>query len=202
MFNSINNKIKKRIEEMPMGSVFSLADFADLADPKTVSKTLTRLAESKLLEKTMRGIFHKPLEGNLLPTPHDVAKALARGNSWLLVPSGETALHLIGAGKGEPKIWTYVTDGTNREYEYGNYVIRFRHASGKFMKSMSEKTALLVQVIKEWGPHMPIEEMRQKLLSHFHKSEYLNIISESRNTTSWISEKIKLMFGKTDGSAE
>ena len=44
MFNSIYNKIRERVEAMPYGAVFSLADFEDLGDSKTVSKYLIKMS--------------------------------------------------------------------------------------------------------------------------------------------------------------
>lgn len=196
MWNSIYSKIKKRIEGLPDGSVIAIADFADLAEPKTVSKDLTRLSEAGVIGKLMRGIFIKGNEDGAEPNPDEVAKALARNNSWQLVPSGETALHIIGAAEEEPDEWTYVTDGTNRQYRYGKYVINFRHASGKFLKSMSDKTALLVQVIKAWGQKPMTQEFVSKIMSFFSKADFSKIVAESRNTTNWIWNVIKSLFAK------
>ena len=202
MWNSIYSKIKKRIADLPDDAVFTVSDFSDLAEPKTVSKSLTRMEKSNFVSKIMRGIFKKKTPDAREAHPDAVARALARSNCWQLVPCGKTAMHLIGATADAPEVWTYVTDGTNRQYRYGNIVIRFKHASGKFMKSMSEKSALLVQVIKAWGQKPLTREMTDKILSFFHKSEYQRIMDETRNTTVWIFKTVCSLFGKKDKKTE
>lgn len=193
MWNSIYSKIKKRIADLPDDAVFTVSDFSDLAEPKTVSKSLTRMEDRNYVTKIMRGIFCKNAAA---AQPDTVARALARSNCWQLVPCGSTAMHLIGATEEAPEVWTYVTDGTNREYKYGNIIIRFKHASGKFLKSMSDKSALLVQVLKAWGQKPLTRELTDKILSYFHKSEYQRIIEETRNTTVWVFKAVCSLFGK------
>ena len=60
MSKSIHGKIREKISDMPEGSVFVLSDFSDIADSKTVSKTLTRLCSAGIIDKVMRGVFWKP----------------------------------------------------------------------------------------------------------------------------------------------
>jgi len=208
---------------MPDGSVFVISDFSDLADQKTVSKTLTRLCKSGLAGKVMRGVFWKAgkiteddikldfdeedenIEVDVIdepaefiegegPDPDKVARALARSYLWKLVPSGDTAKHLIGIDSNAPAIWTYITDGAYRVYKYGNTIISFQHASSKFISSMSEKTALLVQVMKCYGKDAMPAGVLEKIKSFYKNSDKAAIISESKNTTSWIASSIRRLF--------
>ena len=195
MFNSIYSKIRERVDRMPYGAVFSLADFEDLGDSKTVSKYLIKMSEKGTVSKVTRGIFAKLPESEEA-SPDDVARALARSNSWTLVPSGDTAMHLIGASEKKPSVWTYITDGTSRVYELKNCVINFTHASGRFISNMSEKTALVVQVIKAYGKKPMNSDLAKKIRSYFVHAEYERVVEESRGTTVWISEIIRTLFAK------
>ncbi len=234
MSKTIHAKIKDRIGELPEGSVFVLSDFSDLADPKTVSKTLTRLCQGGGVAKVMRGVFWKPFafssedDDRILrdlsdeyssdvevefvgagadlpsgaggapatpvktgPDPDSVARALARNNLWQIVPSGDTARHLIGIAPDAPAVWTYITDGAYRTYSYGDTVISFQHASSKFMSQMSEKTAVVIQVIKTYGKDRIPDWLGEKLRQVFRVSDWPVIISESRHTTAWIAAAVR-----------
>lgn len=192
MFNSIHKKITERIAGLPDGAVFVPTDFSDVAIPSTASKTLLRLNGSGVVRKLMRGVFWK---GSLdEPSPHDVARALARANFWQTAPCGDTALHMFGAAQIKPKVWTYITDGTYRRYRYGQTIIEFRHASGKFLTHMSEKTAMLVQVIKALGREAVNDDCLKKLASKFEKEEIASILNECENTTDWIKSAIRRML--------
>lgn len=198
MKNSRQKQIEQQIEMAFPGSVFVLSDFTDIASPKTVSKVLTRLSDAKHIERTMRGVFWKP--DGITPEPHpdDVARALARGNIWRVAPCGETALHMAGLMPETPKEWTYVTDGTYRRYCFNGHVISFRHASAKTFGSMSEKTVLLVQVLRAYGEKKISEDLLDKLRTRFKPEETKRILEETRHTTAWISKTIRTMFRKKE----
>ena len=83
--------IRNRIEIAKTGSVFILSDFSDLADPEAVRKAITRLENDGTLTRVMRGVYYKPkhsevLGENVVPSPDDVAHALARNYGWTIVP--------------------------------------------------------------------------------------------------------------------
>lgn len=185
---------------MPLGSVFVIFDFSDLADPKTVSKTMTRLLEAGVIERVMRGVFWKPDPSVPSPYPDHVAHAIARENVWQLVPCGDTALHIVGLSEDTPNVWTYVTDGTYRSYSYDGKMICFLHSSGKAFRAMSEKTALLVQVIKACGPKMHLtDDYTAKIKAFFCKpDEQKQILKESRHAAEWIEKVIRTIFGKKE----
>ena len=190
-----NEAIRTRIAGMPAGSVFVLSDFSDVAGIKTVSKTLTRLCGAGLVEKLSRGVFWKPV-GSGEPFPDNVAQALARCNCWTAVPSGDTAKHIAGIEKEAPGNWTYITDGTNRVYDFGGFVITFKHASSRFFGAMSSGTALLVQVIKALGKEALPEAVVNQLYRFFASADPKKLIDESRRTTAWIYASIKKLFAK------
>jgi len=187
--------IRARIEDSPAGAVFSLADFADAAEPKTVSKTLGRLARAKVVEKIARGLVWKPLPGAGGPSPDEVARALARANSWASVPVGETAKHIVGLESNEPEVWTYLTEGSNRVYKFDGFVISFKHASARFLRGISYRTALLIQVVRAYGKDMMSSDVMTYLVGYFGR-DFRTIVEESRKTTVWIYRAIADMFRK------
>ena len=198
MFGSIRKKIEKIIDGLPDGAVFVPTDFSDVAAPATASKTLVRLHSSGSVGKLMRGVFWKGR--NREPAPDEVARALARSNNWQAAPCGDTALHVAGFSISIPQVWTYITDGTYRVYKYGKTVIEFRHASGKFLAKMSDKTATLIQVIKAFGKEKMTDEFLRNIASKFKKEEILQFFSESCNTTDWIHSAIGRMLTLKEGA--
>ena len=198
LWHSKHKQIEQRISDMTPGSVFVIYDFSDLAEPKTVSKTLARLLEAGTVEKVMRGVFWKPDHTVSSPHPDDVAHAIARENVWRLVPCGDTALHLMGIEEQHPSVWTYVTDGNYRSYSYDGKIISFLHSSGKTFSAVSEKTALLVQVIKACGQEKLSEEHRKKILSFFKPDEIRQILRECRSAPEWVAKVIRGLFSKKE----
>ena len=186
MKNSLFGQLEKTVQEMPSGTVMAVSDFYALANPKTVSKMLNRLAEKGRIEKVLRSIFWKPDGVLAAPEPNEVAKALARENNWELVPSGETALHLMGVSPDRPKVWTYITNGTYRSYLYRDIRISFLHTKYQLGGVMSEKTRLLVQCIRAYGPGKITEETLRHLLRCCGEMNWTRIREECRSVSSRI----------------
>ena len=185
MKRSYYRQLETRVRDLPLGAVFAVSDFSDIASPKTVSKMLTRLAEKGTAEKLMRGIFWKPDGVRMKPSPNDVAEALARENSWDVAPSGDTALYLAGLSADEPGEWTYVTNGTYRSYRYQNARIRFTHTKAVAEK-MSARSRLLVQCIKAFGRERLTEETQHRLVTAFRDLNWMRVREETRHAAAWI----------------
>ena len=180
---------------LPAGSVIAISDFTDIASPKTVSKMLTRLAEDGQIEKVMRSVFWKPDGKHLDPAPNDVANALARENNWFLAPSGDTALHIMGLEEDVPAVWTYVTNGTYRNYKYGTTEISFTHTNWTFFNDMSEKTKLLVQCMKAYGKEHLSEEKIMALFKKCQNWEWRKVVEETKNATNWVTKMVLKLCG-------
>ena len=198
MWYSCQKRLESKIHAMPSGSVFGIADFEEIATPKTVSKMLARLEGENGIERVLRGIYWKPDGVHTSPVPDRVAKALARENTWQLVPCGKTALHLFGLEEKSPEEWTYVTDGTYRSYSYDGKKISFLHTTGKILSTMSAKTALLVQVLKAYGRERVTDEVMTRIASFLNFEEAKRIWEESRYTTEWIAQAIFRIFQKKE----
>lgn len=194
LLGSCHRKIRQRIEAMPQGEVFAIPDFEDIASAKTISKTLTRLSDESIIRRVTRGVFWKPNGNGELPHPDKIAHALARSNTWRVAPSGDTALHLFGLRKDRPGVWTYITDGTCRDYEVGGTKIIFQHASGKALGTMSEKAAMLVQVFKAYGKFRLSDDTLRKIRKKLNPSEFQPLLEETKNSPAWISTAIQNML--------
>ncbi len=115
------NEIRNRIKAEKYGSVFVATDFADITENVKIGVCLSRLEEEKTLLRIMRGVYYKPEYSSLLgeyiaPAPDAVAHAIARNFGWTIVPCGDTALNLLGLSTQVPAVWSYVSDGTYKEW--------------------------------------------------------------------------------------
>lgn len=194
MFQSKHKIIENNIISMNDGEVVTVSDFKHIAMPQTVSKVMTRLCDKHLVSKICRGIFWKSSKKDDVPDLNLVAKALARENAWSVVPCGDTALYLFGLTDKKPKVWTYASNGAYKTYKLYGQKIRFKHTTGKVMNSMSERTMMLIQVLKAYGKELVSDELLAKLGQHYKKEEASVIVAETRNTTRWISNAVKRMF--------
>lgn len=194
--SSSANIIKTRIMNSPDGSVFTTVDFADVIENSRVGVILSRLEEDGVIRRVMRGIYDKPVYNDFLkeyiaPSPSLVAEALARNFGWTIVPCGDTALNILGLSTQVPAAWSYVSDGTYKEYTYDNTTIKFKRTTNKEISKLSYKTALIVQALKALGKDNIDDTIINKLKNDLTDEEKTAALLEAKAATSWIYEYIK-----------
>ena len=190
------NQIRGNIERAEAGSVFVSTDFTDITDKKTVNMGLIRLADEGLIKKILFGVYYKPEFSELLgeavaPSPNKVAHALARNFGWTIVPCGDTALNILGLSTQVPAAWSYVSDGTYKEYTYDNTTIKFKRTTNKEISRLSYKTALVIQALKALGKDNIDDTIIIKLKNDLTDEEKTTALLEAKAATSWIYEYIK-----------
>ena len=189
-------QISDRIKASEGGTVFVASDFRDLANSGSISKTLSRLEADGLVRRVIWGVYEYPkfsafLKEDVATSPHKVALALARKHSWVIVPNGNTALNQLGLCTQVPAVWTYVSDGTNKEYPIDNTVIRFNKTAKKDISKLSYKSALLVQAIKAIGKDRLDDSHMRKIAKLMTDDEKAAILAEGQYMTAWVYEAVK-----------
>ena len=204
IFNEVNdvkrpiflNEIKQKILSAENGTVFVAVDFVDLADKTTVSVCLTRLESENIIQRILRGVYYKAeynefLQEYVVPNPDKVAHALARNFGWTIVPCGDTALNILGLSTQVPAAWSYVSDGTYKEYTYDNTTIKFKRTTNKEISKLSYNTALVVQALKALGKDNIDDAIINKLKNDLTDEEKATALLEAKAATSWVYEYIK-----------
>ena len=163
---------------------------------ETAKKAIVKLAKNKKIRHVIRGVYDNPSFSSLLqeytaPKPNEIAQALARNNNWNITVSGDAALNMLGLSTQVPANWCYISSGPYKKYEMGKVSIEFKHRADKSISGMSEKTAMLIQVIKSIGKGKISPSTIQIISSRFTAEEKKTILTESRKTTVWVFEVIK-----------
>lgn len=190
------SQIEDRIRNSPKGTIFVTSDFKDLASSDAASKALLRLEKAGLIRRILFGVYEYPEYNEFLgeyvePSPDMVAHALARKFGWTIVPCGDTALNMLGLSTQVPAVWLYVSDGTYKEYTYGNTVIRFKRTTNKEISKISYKTALVIQALKALGKENITDEIINQIASVTTGKEKTAMFAEAKYATSWIYDVIK-----------
>ena len=194
------NQIEERIRNSPKITIFLTSDFTDLASSDAANKALLRLEEAGLIRRILFGVYEYPAYNEFLneyvePSPDKVAHALARKFGWTIVPCGDTALNMLGLSTQVPSIWLYVSDGTYKEYAYGNTVIKFQRTTNKKISKISYKTALVIQALKALGKENITSEIINKIASTTTEEQNITMFSEAKYATAWIYGIIKEICG-------
>ena len=200
MTNSIYTEIKKRIELAEFGTVFLTSDFTDLATTTTVRKCLGRQVEEKNIRRIIDGVYEKPVYSNLLKeyvpaNPEKVAYAIARGFHWTIAPCGDVALNKLGLSTQVPVVWSYISDGPYKTYEWNSTKLEFKHRTNKEITGLSHMTSLVIQALKTLGKKNVTPEVIQTLSTKLSLSEKQTCLKEATESTDWVYDTIRQICG-------
>ena len=200
MDNGYMQKIRARILAAEDGAVFVAPDFADIADTATIRQGLKRLSQSGVIRRIIRGVYEKPKYSKLLDEyvaadPDAVAKALARSYHWTIAPCGNTALNLLGLSTQVTAVWSYISDGPYKTYEWNSTKLEFKHRTNKEITGLSYMTSLVIQALKTLGRTNVTPEIIQKLSKKLSEDEKQACLKEATESTDWVYDTIRKMCG-------
>jgi len=189
--------IRNKINSFQNNYVFISKDFISDVDYETVRKTLSRLCEKSEIKKISRGYYYKPIYLSIIndyskPNIDSYAKAIARNMNWKIFPTGNTALNEFGLSTQVPSNYSYISSGRTISYEVDKIVILFTHRSSR-ETDFSYITGTVIQALKAIGQDSITDEIINKISSRLLKEEKELILLESKNSSAWIYETIKLI---------
>lgn len=154
MKGDIKSAILKRIEESPENSIFFLSDFNDIGAIESVRKIFLQARHIGLLIHLAHGIYVKPKKSKfgIIPPPLElIAYEIAERDHVKIIPSGYTAVNLLGLSTQIPMSLSYLTTGSTREVKIGSRSIKFKHAAPKNFAAEGMTIPLVIQALKELG---------------------------------------------------
>ena len=145
-----NITLRERIEALPEDTVPFRSDFPEYHS-EFVGGTLAGLTQEGLLVKLAQGIYAKPRRsrfGFVLPSVDKIAQAIAARDNAEVLPSGMTALNVLGLSTQVPMKYSYLTTGSERTIKLENQEIRLKRGVPKNFCYKTKLIALLVQALK------------------------------------------------------
>ena len=196
MAGDTTKRILQRIYGHGRGWVLIPKDFLDIASCTAVRQSLSRLKRLGTIRRLMQGVYDYPSFSSLLnapssPDPGGIARAIARANGWTILPTGDTALNLLGLSTQVPAQYQYFSDGPSRRYTWQGGMLVFKHRTNKETTILSPRTALLVQALKCLGESGIDSKSMVTLQKKFSPQELNLALKEARYATSWVYKVIK-----------
>lgn len=201
MANGYSRQIQERISNAAEGTVFVSSDFADIADTETIRRNLNRLTQAGMVRRILKGIYEKPEYSEMLKEyvaadPDAVAKALARSYHWTIAPCGNTALNLLGLSTQVTAVWSYISDGPYKIYEWNSTRLEFKHRTNKEITGLSYMTILVIQALKTLGKMNVTSKTVQALQSRLSEEDKVAMLKEAAQSTDWVYNTIRQIAGE------
>ena len=194
--------VARFIDSKEEGSVFAICDIPKDTTPDSMKTQLSVACSKGVIVRLMRGIYHKPKYNELIDRmipfdPDDAARAIARNNSWHIIPEGNACMNLIGISTQVPAHPFYYSDGPYKMYDIDGTVIEFRHKSPKNMPR-SEKLGIVVHGMKAKGKENITSDDIQRISDYIKSNDVRIDPEELDNMIGWIRESLKEII---DGQA-
>lgn len=200
MANGYMSGIRERVLSAEDGTVFVTSDFADIADTNTIRQSIYRLVNDGTLRRILQGVYEKPkysklLEEYVAADPDAVAKALARSYHWTIAPCGNTALNLLGLSTQVTAVWSYISDGPYKTYEWNSTKLEFKHRTNKEITGLSYITSLVIQALKTLGRSNVTSDIIKTLSEKLSDDEKQACLKEASESTDWVYDTIRKICG-------
>lgn len=177
---------------------FSCYDFVEFASYKTISKCLERMDDKGEIRRIIQGIYcfngyDEVLKLPILPSVNDVAICIARKHGWVICPSGNLALNLLGLSTQVPANYTYLSNGPYKEYLIYDIKVTFKRRMNREVSDYSYKTSLLIQCIKFLGKDNIDNKVISTLKEKLTDSDKANALKETSKVQAWVRDIIVLI---------
>ena len=192
-----SSTLRQRIEAMPEDSILFRSDFPEY-HAEFVGATLSELTSEGILVKLAQGIYAKPRMsrfGVVLPSVDKVVKAIATRDNAQVLPSGTTALNMLGLSTQVPMNYTYLTTGSERTVELANCIVTLKRGVPKNFCYETHLVALLVQALRALRQENVSNEELQTISSLIYKEQDKeSLMRDVDKMPAWMKRIIKPML--------
>jgi hypothetical protein len=194
MEDNISKIIRARISRIETGKLFTISDFADLNNDGLVTRTLSRLQNEGVIVRVATGIYMIPKTtkfGILYPTIDQIANKIAERDKAQIMPTGDTALNILGLSTQVPMNAVYITNGAKRKVKVGERNIIFKNVIQKNFQFKGKLLPLIIIALKELGEKQVTEEIRikiAKLVAESNADERTTMMHDLYLSPVWIKE--------------
>lgn len=190
----LSKVIRERIVQGGENKIYIIPDFADLNNDALVTRVLSRLEKEGLLIRLSQGVYLYPSRnrfGVCKPAIDVIAKAIAEKDQADIIPSGLTALNLLGLSTQVSMNAVYLTNGTPRIISVGNRKITFKKATPRYFAYKTKLLPLVVAALKEIGEKNMDDDIIAKVKNILCKEDSKLLQQDLLIVPQWIRKTLK-----------
>ena len=195
MPESIENKVLHRIIGKKKGWVFAPTHFLDLGNRAAIDQALSRLVRSGDIRRLARGLYDYPRKhpdfGDVPPSVDRIAAALAEKDNLKIQPSGAYAANLLGLSDQVPARVVFLTDGSSRMVQIGNWNIKLKKTTPKNMATAGRVSGLVIQALRYMKQENIDDMIINKLKRRLSVEDKKQLVSDLRYAPAWIEKVVR-----------
>jgi len=200
MSESIENKMLHRIAGKKKGWVFAPTHFLDLGNRAAIDQALSRLVRSGDIRRLTRGLYDYPRKhqafGDVPPGVDRIAAALAEKDNLKIQPSGAYAANLLGLSNQVPAKVVFLTDGSSRMVQVGNWRIKLKKTTPKNMATAGRMSGLVIQALRYMKQENIDDRIIKKLKGKLSDEDKKQLMSDLRFAPAWVEKVVRRLQGE------
>ena len=102
---------------------------------------------------------------------------------------------MLGLSTQVTAVWSYISDGPYKTYEWNATKIEFKHRTNKEITGLSYMTALVIQALKTFGKSNVTQEVVETLSSKLSDTDKAALLKEGSESTDWVYDTIRQICG-------
>jgi len=190
-YGTLHRNVLRRIREKRLEGAFTPSDLADLGDPRSVGKLLTRLVQSGKIHRVRRGVYElrrpHPLLGTVGAISDAIVAAVARRDGLKLLPPGAHAANALGLSTQVAARYTYGVAGRSRSaQEIGVRSVAFRKRSPRTMMMAGRASGWVAEALRNIGRVHITHERLRPLRSRLAAKDKRELIEDLRYAPAWM----------------
>lgn len=190
-YGSLHGSIQRRIRGKGSDWAFTPGDMADLGEPRSVGKVLTRLVRAGTIRRVRRGIYEVPHEHPLIGTvgagADAVVAAIARRDGLKLLTSGAHAANLLGLSTQVAAKSVYGVQGRSRNSQgIGRVAVEFKRRSSRTMMMAGRASGWVAEALRNLGRTHITNELLRPLRARMGAKDKKQLREDLRYAPAWM----------------
>lgn len=188
-------QVRNKIDRCKRGTMFFANSFPGVTE-KYANNVLGELVNEGVILRVAQGVYVKPVIGRfgiVKPQVSDVVKAIAKRNKESILPSGVTALNMLGLSEQVPAKITYVTSGSARTITIDGKAVKFTTSVPRTFMPKNEFMAVLFLALKAWNRDELTEEFNQNVIKllRYHAEVKDSMLKDLEYAPKWIKDYLE-----------
>ena len=104
-------------------------------------------------------------------------------------------MNLLGLSTQVIAVWSYISDGPYKTYEWNSTKLEFKHQTNKEITGLSYMTSLVIQALKTLGRSNVTPEVIQMLSEKLTAKDKQACLKEATESTDWVYDTIRQICG-------
>lgn len=158
-------KIQAHVRQQPLGRPFTTSALLPFGTRANIDQALSRLTKAGRVMRVGRGMYVRPERskyvGAVIPSPEQVAQAIATATSTIVRIHGAVAANQLGLTTQVPTRPIFITDGPSRVLRIGKLEVTLRHVARRKV-ALPGMAGAALSALWHLGPeHVGSEEIRR-----------------------------------------